>query len=275
MNNILIAVEDLDFLGIQLTKALALQPQHLHLLIVTEQARNDTEAVEAMTKEFVDSAVGAQVNFSLEAHDLATELDKASLITNLVDQRHVELVVLCRHRHVSEDDVVNEKSFLRELRAPMLIVTDLPWSEQPKILSTVDLKDDDLIHTKLNEKVVKVSDLLNGAIGGALHATSVIPISRIGEELDIVESAEVMTEQGDKVRAELQGYIAKTIAKDCELHVRAGSTAKALASVAQEIQPDIMVMGNVGRTGLEGFFVGNTVEKVMKLWQQDMLVLHI
>lgn len=275
MKNLLVVVEDLDFLSTQLTKALALQPQHLHLLIVTEQAQNDTEAVEAMAEELVGLAEGEPPNFSLEAHDLATELDKASLITNLVDQRHVELVVLCRHRHVSEDDVVNEKSFLRELRAPMLIVTDLPWNEQPKVLGTIDLKDDDLIHTKLNEKVVKVSDLLSGAIGGSLHATSVIPISRIGEELDIVESTKVMTEQGDKVRAELQGFIANSIAKDCELHVRAGSTAKALSAVAQEIRPDIMVMGNVGRTGVEGFFVGNTVEKVMKLWQQDMLVLHI
>jgi nucleotide-binding universal stress UspA family protein len=43
-----------------------------------------------------------------------------------------------------------------------------------------------------------------------------------------------------------------------------GEAAEAILSTAREVNADLIVMGTVGRTGIPGFFIGNTAEDVLQ-----------
>jgi nucleotide-binding universal stress UspA family protein len=51
---------------------------------------------------------------------------------------------------------------------------------------------------------------------------------------------------------------------DAKLHLMKGRPAEVIAKVAREADVDLIVMGTVGRTGIAGFFMGNTAENVLQ-----------
>ena len=57
------------------------------------------------------------------------------------------------------------------------------------------------------------------------------------------------------------------------LYLRQGNACKEIPAMAQEIGADLVVMGTVARTGLAGFFMGNTAETILN--QIDCAVLAV
>ena len=62
-------------------------------------------------------------------------------------------------------------------------------------------------------------------------------------------------------------------ALDIQLHVVKGPAEAVVAELARELAVDLVVMGTVARTGIDGFFMGNTAEAI--LGQLDCSVLTI
>ncbi len=56
-------------------------------------------------------------------------------------------------------------------------------------------------------------------------------------------------------------------------HLLKGSARKEIPALAKQIDADLVVMGTVGRTGVPGFFMGNTAESILE--QMDCSVLAI
>ena len=51
---------------------------------------------------------------------------------------------------------------------------------------------------------------------------------------------------------------------DLKVHLEKGDAGKVIPTLVEEKQADIVVMGTVARTGIEGFFIGNTAEKILR-----------
>jgi nucleotide-binding universal stress UspA family protein len=49
-----------------------------------------------------------------------------------------------------------------------------------------------------------------------------------------------------------------------QVHFAKGSPAPLIAQVAAALPADLIVLGTVGRTGIPGFFIGNTAESVIQ-----------
>ena len=47
--------------------------------------------------------------------------------------------------------------------------------------------------------------------------------------------------------------------------------APTLRALSQELKADLIVMGTVGRTGIPGFFIGNTAEELLQTSQASIL----
>lgn len=58
-----------------------------------------------------------------------------------------------------------------------------------------------------------------------------------------------------------------------QLHVIKGTAAHIVPTIARELDVDLVIMGTVGRTGIPGFFIGNTAESILA--QLDCSVLAI
>jgi nucleotide-binding universal stress UspA family protein len=48
------------------------------------------------------------------------------------------------------------------------------------------------------------------------------------------------------------------------LHLVQGDAGDVISQVAEQERIDLIVMGTVARTGLEGYFIGNTAETVLQ-----------
>jgi hypothetical protein len=68
--------------------------------------------------------------------------------------------------------------------------------------------------------------------------------------------------------------IAKLLKIDrSQAHVQRGSAAEVIPSVANDLDTDLVIAGNVGRRGLSGITIGNTAEKILIDIEADVLVL--
>ena len=50
---------------------------------------------------------------------------------------------------------------------------------------------------------------------------------------------------------------------DYRVHLKKGKAHEVIPDFARKYQIDLIIMGNFGRTGVDGFFVGNTAEKIL------------
>ena len=57
------------------------------------------------------------------------------------------------------------------------------------------------------------------------------------------------------------------------LHVVKGHPERVVSELARELSVDLVVMGTVARTGIDGFFMGNTAESILA--QIDCSVLTV
>lgn len=58
---------------------------------------------------------------------------------------------------------------------------------------------------------------------------------------------------------------------DPEVHLIKGKPAPSIRALSEELQADLIVMGTVGRSGIPGFFIGNTAEEVLQTTQASIL----
>ncbi|PSJ15709.1 universal stress protein, partial [Nitrosomonas supralitoralis] len=58
-----------------------------------------------------------------------------------------------------------------------------------------------------------------------------------------------------------------------QTHLLKGSPREVIPALSKEIKTDLVVMGTVARTGISGFFMGNTAETILN--QLDCLVLAV
>ena len=57
---------------------------------------------------------------------------------------------------------------------------------------------------------------------------------------------------------DLQNMVAK-------VHLKKGNPSEVITTLARKKRVELVVMGTVGRTGIPGFFIGNTAEKTLEV----------
>lgn len=74
-------------------------------------------------------------------------------------------------------------------------------------------------------------------------------------------------------RASLDGLLTSYRAKriDPEVFLVRGEPAPTIRALSEDLEADLIVMGTVGRTGIPGFFIGNTAEEVLQTTQASVL----
>lgn len=60
---------------------------------------------------------------------------------------------------------------------------------------------------------------------------------------------------------------------DNQIHLLKGEPSTAIAELAEKLRVELIVMGTVARTGIKGFFIGNTAEKILRKVDCSVLAL--
>ena len=149
------------------------------------------------------------------------------------------------------------------------------WAESPKMLATVDVLDDSAAQRKLDETVLARTESKRQLLSGSMHLLSVVPMSFFTLELEIKSQGEVRTQRLSEVM-DKQQTLALQAELDCDFlqYVEAGAPYEEIQSTAKRINADLVVLGNVGRTGVTGLFIGNTAEKILTHLRVDALIVR-
>lgn len=160
---------------------------------------------------------------------------------------------------------------LRKCPCPVWMLKDSDGATADNILVAVDPDPDDLTRRALNTQVMEMATSLSEADGAHLH---VVNVWRLQEEqalrsgrlhIDTAEIARVLEHERIKSKARLDQLMAafpagKTLRS---VHHIKGLAGDVILAYAARHGIDAIVMGTVGRTGVSGFFIGNTAEEIL------------
>jgi len=122
------------------------------------------------------------------------------------------------------------------------------------VLIAIDLNAKDKSHLELNETIMALGTRIRGDSKGIqLHSISAY------------EKSEGFKHPPD---------IAKKLGiSRAQAHVVRGSAAEVIPQMANSINADLVIVGNVSRRGLSGVAIGNTAEKILEEIESDVLIL--
>lgn len=170
------------------------------------------------------------------------------------------------HNPVSRLILSNEDwELVRYCPAPLLLVKNQLWSQNPVFLAAVDLRHQFDKETELDKKIISSAKSLAAISGGAvqvLHSCWVPPLSGI-YALDIDKNKEISRLHEIAVENGVgEG--------SCALSKR--PIVQSLPEKAQELGVAAVVMGAVSRSRLDRVLIGNTAERVLDKLECDVLV---
>jgi len=218
------------------------------------------ELLQATVDRLADDRIAAQVLIRREPPALA--------IAREAHRHGVDVVVVGSHDDEEPRDGLGNvaAAVVRDVTCPVWTVGPESAPAPRRILAATDL---------------------TAAGGDALEAAAFLA-RRLHAALDVVHAYQLTLEQqmeheirSDHDLSPVQEHALQRVRDQVqeraaglspELHVGCSSPVHAILAVAQEIRPDLLVLGAVSRTGIPGLVLGSTAQKLMSRTRWSVLV---
>jgi len=159
----------------------------------------------------------------------------------------------------------SDYSLMRKCACPVLFVHHEQDWQSSQLLACVDLESGDPQHARLNKAILNDARALANFVGMELHIASAYASEINIDNLPFKQRGKQSTAEQ---LAEIYGVDAARV------HLRRGETIAVLEALCAEIDPSIVVMGTLARTGIKGKLIGNTAEKLLDLTRADVLTIN-
>jgi len=206
--------------------------------------------------------------------DVVWERSFERWVTARCNQKSFDMIFKTGHRSESLLHVPSDWQLMRHSPDPVMIVGDKDWKEGGIILAALDLSAKSEEGLKLNEEILKYSFTLAKATNSEVHACYSISMPSALMDFDFFDS----DSYEDKMKKSIDPVISKLIKdggldKD-RLHVMSGKPAAEILKISNNIDSDVIVMGNKTRTSLRGRLLGNTARAVLSEINADIVVVR-
>ena len=168
---------------------------------------------------------------------------------------------------------------MRKCPCPVWVIKPSQPAHFTRILAAVDPASVDKQKTALDIKIMELASSLAQREQAELHIvhTWLLPgeVSLRGGRSQIsgsdVEKLLRLAENEHKneLNKLLMNYDLQKL--NYKIHLSKGAAKEIIPAVAQEFEVDLIVMGTVARTGVAGFFIGNTAENVLSQVNSSVL----
>lgn len=272
MKNIMVVVDDINESKMLFNKAAQLASDSITVLLTDSEYEAEINEQLSVINQKNDTESNA---FILFAASKQPSNKVAELILAKSKECQADLILLRKPNLIEHPKRIE---FIKELlrgadKTKLLFCKNTKWKKSPDLLCTLDMSDESSAQKELNVVAYNYgAKTLCPVLQAKLHLGTIIAVSRIGQELDVIEPVEVLLKHKTAYRDKLVQFEQQQSGEGANLHVGAGVPAKELPSMANKIKADIVVMGNVGRKGLKGLVIGNTAEKIFKYLYSDIVV---
>lgn len=184
-------------------------------------------------------------------------------ITQLALRGHIDLVVVGKRNEATTDgrrigSVANK--LLRKCPCPVWVVRPGQGAKSGVVLAATDL-------TPTGDLIVRSAGELANMLDSTLHVVHAwqLPFenqmqhARMSEEEIALEAKTFKTE----VLTEVQGVLDEAGLKDAKVHTARGKPSSIITEAASHLKTDMLVMGTISQTGIAGFLMGSTAERML------------
>lgn len=198
-----------------------------------------------------------------------------AIIETAIKQQY-DLIVKATHEHDALKSIIftpTDWHLLRKSPCPVLLVKDMEWAKDGKILAAVHTGSDAEHHTSLNEKIIDQSTGLAQLITAEVHMVNSYPGTPVNIAIEIPEFDP--NEYNTVVRRHHE-TACNELADKCgiskeKIHIEEGLPEDVIPKVSTEIGAELVVIGTIGRTGFSAAIIGNTAEHVLDQLNCDIL----
>ena len=256
-------------------------PTDVRMRVITITSREVVDVAVAKTQEWLDDIVDS------------VPTDEVSIDTKvLVGKPFIEII-----RQVLADDhdlliksadadrglremlfSSTDKHLMRKCPCPVWIIKPTERQNYVRILAAVDQDAEEPVKDVLNRQILEMFTSMALAEYSEAHVVHAWQV--FGEGLlkshkwDFSEGEfeAMLDEEAAERRRWLEDLVSRygkladmsgSDAPELHLHVIKGPAEQVVPELARELAVDLGVMGTVARTGIEGFFMGNTAESIL------------
>ncbi len=212
-------------------------------------------AQEKIVQEVVSSLVDKRVQVTVEVE---WGKDWYEAIVQAADRIEADAVFKSSHKRSASQRLLNDTSdrtLLRQCACPVLLVkadTEATAASRT-ILAAVQFRGEAGTYDKLNEKILDFSKRL--LAGGAVKIHFINAYTELSDRPDKGQLTRACGVPSDQV------------------HIRMGDTDSVIVDLAQELNADMVVIGNSARTGLAAVINTNTAEKILDKLDCNLLAM--
>lgn len=175
-----------------------------------------------------------------------------------------------------------DKKLLRKCPCPVWLVRGDTHPRYERVMVAIDYRPDSPDNEALNRQLLEMSGSLAHMEGASLEVAhawrlqgeDTLRSSRTG--LDPSEVDELVRATARDREAWLRDTVATYFPKDegmrkPTLKLVEGNARSAVPELARSLNSELVIMGTVGRTGIPGYFIGNTAEAILGRIDCDIL----
>lgn len=234
------------------------EPQYLQIQdhLVTSQETLLTDIANSITEKGIKST--AHVRFMPNIADALDDLTQ-SLEVDLVIKRRSEELTQFNPFYTPTD-----RQCIRHSHQPLWLVSDEDMSYDTVIVA-IDPITADPDHQRLNARIVKYSQWLIEHFDSKVIYINAYepPVQTVGFEMAAIAYDDLLDNVAKHHHDAMERF-AQQYGIDMEDCVVAmGEPAKVISQACATNQAELLLIGTVGRSGLSGFFLGNTAEDVL------------
>jgi len=242
-----------------------------HLQIKTEAIKQNKEKLEKLVDNIDHQGIDIKLEilWSKSLHDG---------LCDFVNKNNFDLVVKTAHRHNPLEKLLftpTDWHLLRDTQTNLLFVKKEHWSNRIGILGAINIEDDEE-HNRLNKRIIKTTVDLADAAQCKSNILNTFPWPMVQME----KFKHLFDEQDPFL------MIKQSHAKSVDNFVKSVTDFKGNIIIGEGLEPEetipkiaksthssLLVMGTVGRKGIEAAMIGNTAEKILDDLECEVLVL--
>lgn len=158
---------------------------------------------------------------------------------------------------------------MRKCPCPVWAVKRTQDRSFSRVLAAVDPVPNDEERNTLNRQVLDLAASVAQSTGGEMHVAhawsqSMERIMRNRAELWSSDVDRIVDETREAQRKLLEELMRDLPVSDPQMHLLKGEPEEVISEVAENLDVELVVMGTVSRSGLAGFLIGNTAERILQ-----------
>ncbi|PCJ47995.1 MAG: universal stress protein UspE [Gammaproteobacteria bacterium] len=244
----------------------------------------DTEAIirESMLnrlnkdlKSHIDSLDTSQVNISYETlWSPRPSID----IAEICESQGFDLLIKTANKHHLFDGVFHtplDWHLLRECPCAVMLVSNKQHAKDRPLIVAIDANSDDHAHSSLNDKLLDSAQYFSKIFKDEIIAVNACPPLPVMTDLEYasIDPSSYIEEMKKIASANTLKVIRQFNLNESNMKILEGIPEVVIPGFAEQIDSPLIILGTVSRSGLSGFFLGNTAEHLLYNLQCDILAI--